>query len=194
MCERALRCIANTSAKLIAREYFLKFEAAGEEASQFVGGGLGFDLFLKSGEFFFDAAVAEDAQAALGVVPGGLGDWLEENFEKQAPLSFLESRGECGGIGMLADFRDEKFEEAFAFQAAMEGVGNDLAREFFAEAVCFNEHANDLAFGGFYGWAEEAGVWFYFTAAFGGGAAESFAEDGLVNAQLGGHSRGPFGA
>ena len=90
--------------ELTAGEYFLKFEAAGEEAAQFVGGGLGFDLLLKSGEFFFQAAIAEDAEAVLGVVPGGLRNRLEEDFEKQAPFSFLERRGERGGISLLADF------------------------------------------------------------------------------------------
>ena len=74
----------------------------------------------------------------------------------------------------------------------MERVGNDLVREFFAEAVGFDEHANNLAFGGLYGWAEQAGVWFHFAAAFGGGAAQGFAENGLVNAQFGSDSRGPF--
>ena len=63
--------------KLVGGELFLKFEAAGEQTAQFVGGGLGFDLLLKSGEFFFDTAVAEHAQAALGIVPCGLGNRLE---------------------------------------------------------------------------------------------------------------------
>ena len=102
-CERELR---GWSTRLVAGEYFLKFEAAGEKAAQFVGGGLGFDLLLKSGEFFFQAAIAENDEAVLGVVPGGLGNRLEEDFEKQAALSFLEGCGERGGIGMLADLRD----------------------------------------------------------------------------------------
>ena len=90
--------------ELTAGEYFLKFEAAGEEASQFVGGGFGFDLFLESGEFFFHATIAKNAEATLGVIPGRFRNRLEENFEKEAPLSFLESCGECGGISLLADF------------------------------------------------------------------------------------------
>ena len=66
--------------------------------------------------------------------------------------------------------------------------------EFFAEAVGFDEHSNDLAFGGLHGGAEQARVWFHFAAALGGGASQGFAKDGLVDAQFGSDAGGPFRA
>ena len=57
--------IQNATAKkwlgLVGSELFLEFEATREEAAQFVGSGLGFDLLLQRGEFFFHAAIAENA-------------------------------------------------------------------------------------------------------------------------------------
>src|ERR1700721_2327978 len=66
--------------------------------------------------------------------------------------------------------------------------------EFFAEAVGFDEHSNDLAFGGLHGGAEEARVWFHFAAALGGGASQGFAKGGVLDAQFGSDAGGPFRA
>ena len=101
---------------------FLEFEATREEAAQFIGAGLGFDLLLKRGEFFFHAPVTENIQAILGVIPRRLGDRLEKDFEKQAAFSFFESRGQRGGVRMVAHFRDQEIEEALAFEAPVEPV------------------------------------------------------------------------
>jgi hypothetical protein len=88
----------------VACEELLELEAAGEEGAEYVTGGLGFDLALEVGHFFFDAAAAKDAEAAFGVVPSGLGNGLEKNFEQQAAIFFLERGGESGGIGALTYF------------------------------------------------------------------------------------------
>src|SRR6516162_6372601 len=107
---------------LVGSELFLKFEATGEEATQFVGSGLGLDLLLQRSKFFFHAAVTENAQAILGVVPGGLRNGLEKDFEKKAALSFLQSRSQRGGFGMFADLGNEEIEEAFALEASVKRV------------------------------------------------------------------------
>ena len=123
--------IQNATAKkwigLVGSELFLEFEATREKAAQFIGAGLGFDLLLKRGEFFFHAAITENVQAILGVIPGRLGDRLEKDFEKQAAFSFFESRGQRGGIGMFADLRDQEVEEALALEAAVERVMRQFA-------------------------------------------------------------------
>jgi hypothetical protein len=99
--------IQNATAKkwvgLVGSELFLEFEATREKAAQFICAGLGFDLLLKRGEFFFHAPITENIQAILGVIPRRLGDRLEKDFEKQAAFSFFESRGQRGGIGVFTD-------------------------------------------------------------------------------------------
>jgi hypothetical protein len=118
--------IQNATAKkwigLVGSELFLEFEATREKAAQFIGAGLGFDLLLKRGELFFHAAIAENVQAILGVIPCRLGDRLEKDFEKQAAFSFFESRGQRGGVRVVAYFCDQEIEEALAFEASVERV------------------------------------------------------------------------
>ena len=67
-----------------------EFLFAGEEGVQFGGGRIGFDLLLEGVEFGFNAAAAEDGEAAFGFFPGGFGGRREGDFEEQAAIFFVE--------------------------------------------------------------------------------------------------------
>ena len=67
-----------------------EFLFAGEEDVQFGGGRIGFDLALDGEQLGFDAAAAQNGEAAFGFFPGGFGRRCEGDFEEQAAVFFVE--------------------------------------------------------------------------------------------------------
>src|ERR1700691_163625 len=77
------------------RKFLLQFQTLREQAIQFAGGSLGFNLLLQYGELLFVAAASQDTQTALGRFPGRLGGALEQDLEQQPPVFLLQSCSQC---------------------------------------------------------------------------------------------------
>src|SRR3970282_280979 len=108
----------------------------------------------------FDAAAAEDSEAAFGFFPGGVGGRREGDFEKQAAVFFVKGGSERGGVGACAfgSGLQQSGEDFFGFEAAVEIAGEDGSREFFAEVVGFKKHLDEAALGGLGTGADQLGA------------------------------------
>src|SRR4029077_553075 len=108
----------------------------------------------------------------------------------------FEGCGDFTGLHRLAGKvgSDQSCEDFFRFETEMELVLLDSLSQLVAEALAFDEHADQAALDGFGGAADELGLNLHFAAAFGGCFAEGCAKNGLIEPKLLGDSGGPFGA
>ena len=168
---------------------------AGEEVAEGGASRVCFDVALDIGKFALKLCLAEGFEAALRFLPGRFGRFFKEDFEKDTAVAVCQHGGDFGGFERLAgqNGEDESGEDFFGFEAVIELRGLKFGSEIAAKDFGFGKHANQAAFNGLGGTADEFGLGFDFAAALGGGLAESSAKDGFFDTELLGDTGGPFG-
>src|SRR5271156_37026 len=116
---------------------------------------------------------------------------LKENLKQHAPVAFIKSFSESGGIGALARLGDKQIEYLLGLETSMQSTGNNFLGKFFAEAVRFCQHVNQAAFSALDARSQQFGLRLHLAAAFGGRSAKRFPQNGFVHVQFGSDARGP---
>src|SRR5271156_5039578 len=115
---------------------------------------------------------------------------LKENLKQHAPVAFIKSFSESGGIGALARLGDKQIEYLLGLETSMQSTGNNFLGKFFAEAVRFCQHVNQAAFSALDARSQQFGLRLHLAAAFGGRSAKRFPQDRLPPPPLGSEARG----
>jgi hypothetical protein len=171
-----------------------EFLLAAEKFANGLTRGQGFDVALDTEKFLLDLPAMQGFETAFGFLPSALLSGLEEDFEEEAAVAFVEKGANlCGLHGLVRESRDDQSrEDLLRLKALIETCLLEALGDFATKTLGFNQHADEAALGGLGGSADKFWLGFHFAAALVGGFAQSGAKDRFVNAKLLGDARGPL--
>jgi hypothetical protein len=164
-------------------EAFEEFLFAAEKFTNGLTRGQGFDVALDTEKFLLDLPAVQGFETAFGLLPGALLGRLEEDFEEEAAVAFVEKSANLGGLQrLIRESRDDQSrEDLLGFEALIEASLLEALSNLAAKALGLYQHTDEATFGGLGSSGDQLRLGLDLAAAFVGGFAECGAKDGFVN-------------